>query len=128
LNILIKYIVGCKIDKDKSYRGYDSMREGDKGDTPFINYLFTHLYVRGMNEGVCESLRETTLCLGHPGYLNLCMGLFGGSFISGLIIIWLNHWVPLSFFLICVMGMAWKRMVGGREPFLDGCKELLIIP
>jgi hypothetical protein len=40
---IIKYIIGCKTNKDKVIGGYDSTREGAKGAKYFYYILFTHL-------------------------------------------------------------------------------------
>jgi hypothetical protein len=34
--LIIKYIVGCEMDKDRVIGGYDSTREGAKGDKPLL--------------------------------------------------------------------------------------------
>jgi len=41
--LIIKYIVGCEMNKDRVIGGYDSTREGAKGDNPFIIFNLAHI-------------------------------------------------------------------------------------
>jgi hypothetical protein len=57
--------------------------------------------------------------------------LVAHSFVAHSFLGVLHSWLFIisSIFLIHVLLVwAWKRMVGGRDPLLDGCEELLIIP
>jgi membrane protein implicated in regulation of membrane protease activity len=87
-----------------------------------------------------ESLRETTSLLFKLGLRVVCGCSLQGSFI-GLFINFYSllmgvvysfvHTFTFSFLIFLLIFVllvwAWKRMVGGREPLLDGCEEILII-
>jgi hypothetical protein len=96
--------------------GYDSTREGAKGTKSFIIILFTLLGLI-LEKWLHELLGEAMWFFIAFNYIYPSLGLFGVA--HSLIF---NHWVPRPFLLICVLGMACKQMVRGRDPLLDGCK------
>jgi hypothetical protein len=109
LNILIKYIVGLKMEKGRDM-GYDSTREGAKGDKSFIVFYLPILFLVGKS-GYMIFLGKAMWCFIACNYTNPTFGLFGGYSIicSFFIVPKSSLFVPHSFSLILGLGLGMEN-------------------
>jgi hypothetical protein len=108
--------------------GYDSMREGAKGDKYFIIFYLPILVLVGEN-GYMSFLGNAMWCLIACNYINPYFGLFGVNHSFSLFPL---SFVTHSFFIVLIHYFSWfgngKQIMGREDPLFVGCKKLLTIP